>query len=162
MKAVKGYLKGAWDLGKAVVSDPKQAWDDLNRGHFETGLQEKILTSHFAMAYGGFGGVIAGLTTTSPIGLAIGAVSAGVMMAGFGRYHALGEEVRIFDEANDVVRQAIDEMLKELEDEFNDPAGNGPVIDGTYRVLDNSPAYMMGNHSIQPTSKVAPPPDIHL
>lgn len=161
---VKGYLKGAWDMVGAFIRDPKQAWDDINRGDYETRLQEKFMPGHLVLAYGGVGASVSGLINMGSGGLLVGGtLGLAGMLTGFGRYHAMGEAARLQDEQHDMIREEIDKMLKDLEAGLYNPPGNGPIIDTTYRLIDRGPAGGLGEDiTLPPPPKGAPPPEAHL
>lgn len=162
MTAVKGYLKDAWDLAKALTRDPKQVWSDIRRGDYEARLEEKPLTPQGFIGCVGAGLVMGNLILPDMAsGILIPLGLAGVYV-GMAKYRSIGEDAREKDEAVDVVREKLQDILKDLEGEFADPAGNGPIIDGTYRVLDRGP--VGGSSDVEAIMPPAKPPaqELHI
>lgn len=166
MSKKKGFLKGAWDLTAAMMDNPKQAMDDIQRGYLVSSSSQRTLKFESLLAFGGVGLLIGVAVTHNPISATVGAAS---LFSGLSRYHAIGSGAREVEEAiRSQANSHIDRILDELQAgmERSGPlkaqapdgrAAGTLIIEGEYRII------KQGDDSGAPQAiKGAAGPEAHL
>lgn len=128
---VKGYLKGAWDFAAALISNPKQAFEDFKHGwSVSARTDDRMFKPHNSMLGYGSGLAVSGLILSSTLSLGTVPLGLGLALLGAGRYHALGEGERLAIEAEDKVFEDFIAKIEASEEEA--------IIDGGIESLMDS------------------------